>query len=263
MDIRGLLQFQLANIESLTFTPAEKDPTASLVLSAQMTPEIAETMNCRRSMYDAEGRPFPGATRIDYADKKLRDVDFTLPSPDVDGQWDTYRPELISGFRIERDSEDSPTLRIVMRVRIHGRYEELATFLRDTNKKNFEFSIRSLQQEFDWTGKDGGTRVDMSGDGDDEEEPPLIAVINQRVVDNIRRILAPCEHCDNDVPRNADNLHMLPDGEVISCPRPNPEAEKPEPALASANHMGVRKAKQPKTRRTASEEEIAESVSVN
>jgi hypothetical protein len=68
VDIRSILQFNQAHIESLTFQPAEKDPTASLVLSANLTPELAATMRCQEAVFDSQGKPHPHVTRLDLGE---------------------------------------------------------------------------------------------------------------------------------------------------------------------------------------------------
>jgi hypothetical protein len=254
-QIRGRLEFVHAEIESLTFTPAEKDPTASLVLSADFSPEIAAVMKCRETFYSPEDKPYFGPTRVDLGDKKLRDIELTLPMADNIGQWDTYVPESIGTFKVDRDAEDAPVLRLHMRVRIQGRYEELAAFLRATNKDSFTFSIRSRQTEFDWSGSSGGTALEMGGAGSKvagkaEGNGPLFQ----------QPELAPCMCCDADVPRNEDGMHMQ-DGVLMPCPRPVPPSDveaaetKPEPSpgpvLASRLDMGQRKKREQRPRPTA------------
>jgi hypothetical protein len=244
-QIRGRLEFVHAEIESLTFVPAERDPTASLVLSADFSPEIAAVMKCRETFYSPEEKPYFGPTRVDLGDKKLRDIELTLPMADNEGQWDTYVPESIGTFKVDRDAEDAPVLRLHMRVRIQGRYEELAAFLRATNKDSFTFSIRSRQTEFDWSGATSGTQVEMGGAagskvaGKAEGNGPLFQ----------QPELAPCGFCDREIPRNEDGLHLA-DGGPFPCPRPVPPSEvddpttsKPGPVLASRNDMGIRKPK--------------------
>lgn len=250
MDIRGLLQFEGAQIESMTITPAEKDPTCSLVLSAAFSPKIAEIMRCRDSFYDKDEKPYHGPTRIDLGEKKLRDVDVSLPSADVEGQLDTYRPEQINGFRIDRASEDNPTLRLHLRVRIQGRYEELAAFLRKQNKDPFEFAIRSLQDEFDWSGSTKGSPVDMPGDpaGKSEVNGPLFQQPE-------------CIHCNNEVPVNEDGKHFVNDS-LILCPgvssfSPSNEGAKREVepvSLPRAATMGAGRTKQRERRRPTADE---------
>jgi hypothetical protein len=104
-----------------------------------------------------------------------------------------------------------------MITRFKGKSVEIAEFLEGFNKKSFEFALRALQQEFDWSGKGGeGSRVDMSGGN-----PAGVAEANGPLFDHPP--LATCVHCDREVPRNEDGKHML-GGELVDCPRPNPEA---------------------------------------
>jgi hypothetical protein len=243
---RGLLQFDKAEIARLELTPTEKDPTASLVLSARLTPELAEKMRCRDAIFNAKDKPHASVTRLDLGDAKLRDVDLSLPSATgVEGAYDWYRPELIYGFRAE---VDGMIVRMHMRVRFKGRYADLVDFLEAKGTSQFDFGIRSLQTEFDWTGKDaGGTTVEMNGAaGRKEEQGPLFA----------------CIHCDNGVPRNADGMHML-DGDLRDCPRPNPETSG-EPAMPAIHQVGSGRGPKQRNRRnfdpTAVEETEVEVV---
>lgn len=203
------MQFSRAEIVSLTFCPNEKkDPTASLKLSAELTPELAEKMRCREAVFRPDDKPHPNVTRLDLGGATLRDIDLTLPSSTMEGAFDTYRPEDISSFRIE---VDGMLVRLYMLARIKGRYLELVDFLEKQNTDNFEMAIRSMQQEFDWSGKGGtGERVDMSAAGKKERQGPLFEQ-------------PACVHCDAETPRNADGMHMI-EGDLVACPRPNPEA---------------------------------------
>jgi hypothetical protein len=206
------MQFRLGQIESLTFTPnAKKDPTASLKLSAELTPDLAEKMRCKEAVFRPDGKPHPNVTRLDLGGATLRDIDLSLPSGAVEGAFDTYRPEDISSFRVE---VDGMLARLYMLARIKGRYLELVDFLEKQNTENFELAVRSAQQEFDWSGKGGtGTSVDMGTAGKKEGQGPLfgdhrttvtttepdgtettVAVINE----------APCVHCDMETPRNCE-----------------------------------------------------------
>ena len=225
LDIRSILQFDQAHIESLTFQPAEKDPTASLVLSANLTPELAATMLCREAVFTAEGKPHPHVTRLDLGEAKLRDIDLSLPSVAHEGAFDVYRPELIYGFRVE---VDGMIVRLHMRARVKGRYDELVCFLAQINKDDFEFAIRSLQQEFDWSGKGGtGTRVELSGGGE----------VRGRLFDEDKSAPEPdCVFCQQGVPKNADGKHI--DGKSLwSCEVSN-AVEKQEPALPAMHVVG-------------------------
>lgn len=223
MDIRSILQFTQAHIESLTFQPADKDPTASLVLSANLTPELAALMRCREAVFDGNGKPHPHVTRLDLGEAKLRDIDLSLPNPSGDGAFDTYRPELIYGFRVE---VDGMIVRLHMRARIKGRYDELVCFLAEINKDDFDFAIRSLQQEFDWSGKGGeGTKVEMSGG---EVRGPLF-----------EQKQGECLHCDRDVPKNEDGLHLIGDGTLAKCEcQPAVDMAASEPALPAMHIVG-------------------------
>jgi hypothetical protein len=277
-QIRGRLEFVNAEIESLTFTPAERDPTASLVLSADFSPEIAAVMRVRDSFYPPGGdKPYFGPTRVDLGEKKLRDIELILPMADNPGDWDTYVPEQINGFRVDRDAQDAPVLRLHMRVRIQGRYEELAAFLRATNKESFDYAIRSRQTEFDWTGAATGTALEMGATGSKvagkaERSGPLFQ----------QPELAACDLCDREVPRNEDGYHMK-DGTLIPCPRPAPPSDvevaesidraieetaermvavEPTtgPVIASESQMGIRRRRKDQERPRPTAEQIDENL---
>lgn len=245
MELRSLLQFTQAHIESLTFQPAEKDPTASLVLSANLTPELAAIMRCKEAVFTGEGKPHPHVTRLDLGEAKLRDVDLSLPSLVNDGAFDTYRPEMIYGFRVE---VDGMLVRLNMRARIKGRYDELVVFLAGVNKDDFEFAIRSMQQEFDWSGSGGtGTRVELSAG---EVTGPLFAQVSNG---------GPCLHCDTEVPKNADGMHML-NGELVACENEckavpdTADTASNEPALPAMHVVGSGRGPKQRNRRQGVEE---------
>jgi len=170
------MQFEKGQIETLTFTPNEKkEPTASLKLSAELTPDLAGILGCREAVFLADGKPHARVTRYDLQGMILRDIDLTLPNPHTDGAWDNYRPEDIASFRVE---VDGMLARLLMLVRIKGRYLDLVDWFENTNTDSFDFAIRSMQSEFDFSGKSGGTRVEMGGNqnvaaGKSEENGPL------------------------------------------------------------------------------------------
>lgn len=253
--IPGLMQFRYAQIKSLSFTPADEDATASLELSADMTPDIARSMRCHDSLYKPDGAPHSGPTRVDLGESRLRDIDVSLPSGAVEGQMDMYRPELVHKFSISRDADSSNRLRIKMIVKVKGRFEDLIAFFQQTNKDEFEFAIRSLQTEFNWNSAETqGERVDM-GSGKKVEEGPLFQQPEQ----------PECLNCDQGIPRNADGCHMMPGGVLEACPRPNPEAEEPQqegPVIHSPSLSGHRKPKRQQTRGDLAVRERGEDIDV-
>jgi hypothetical protein len=230
-DIRGLMQFEQAQIETLTLTPNEKkEPTASLKLSAELTPQLAETLGCRAAIFRSDDKPHARVTRFDLGGMILRDIELSLPNPHNDGAFDTYRPEDLASFRVE---VDGMLARLLMLARIKGRFLELVDFLSSTNTDQFEMAIRSLQNEFDFTGKSGGTRVDMSGNqnvaaGKAEENGPLFQAPDDAAAD-------PAPESDGASQELADDLV-----DVITAPR--------EPILIDGREMGIARIRQQLTR---------------
>jgi hypothetical protein len=228
-SIRGLLQFTGTKIDKLTLVPnAKKEPTASLALTADLTPELAEQMRCREAIFRADGKPHPHISRLDI-DGILRDVTLTLPRLDNEdglsqGQFgaDWYSPEDIASFKVD---VDGMIVRLSMLIRIKGRYLELVDFLAKINTERFDIAIRSRQQEFDWSGKVGGIKVDMS-DGA-TVEGPLFGGHHATLTNE--------------------------DGEVVA----EVNAER-EPAIPDAREMGERRERRRKTRGELGQESDAE-----
>jgi hypothetical protein len=267
LDKQGLLQFANGRIKTLTLTPNDrKNVTASLTLSGSLTPELAEKMRCKEAVFRPDGHPHSSVTRLDLGGAILRDIDFDLPSMTMPGGFDRFRPEDIGSFRVD---VDGMLVRISMLVRIKGRYLELVDFVEKQNTDEFEFAVRSLQEEFDWNGAGGaGDRVEMSSgaSGKKENQGPLFQQPT-------------CVHCDREVPRNYTGHHMVGD-ELVACPRPlvatltdEPEASNEgekeeasnEPALPAIHVVGSGRGPKQRNRRQPeipTAEEIEDSVTV-
>lgn len=253
MEPRGLLQFSRGRINSLTLTPNEKkEPTASLKLSAELTPELAEKMACREAIFREDGKPHLRVTRHDI-EAILRDVDLSLPSPTGDA-YDRYRPEDIASFRVNVDGMQAE---LSMLVRIKGHYAELVDFLASTNADTFDFAIRALQEEFDWSGKGGqGVRAAVEA-GTTEASGELFTR-------NTGNYLPPfCVHCSAEAPKNEDGRHMV-HGELVACDAAvstkdlHSDSERRGPAIPDAREMGQRRAKRQRTRAEMSQPSDAE-----
>lgn len=243
------MQFKGAKLKTITFTPnAKKEPTASLALSADLTPELAEIMRCKDSIFRADGKPHPNITRHDI-DGILRDVELSLPVNDENGEYhhhDTYVPEDIASFRVE---VDGMLVRLHMLSRIKGRYLELVDFLAKTNTDSFEFGVRSRQSEFDFSGKIGGTSVPVGGDkaGNAEKNGPLFTG-PECIGDK-----ATCLWCERGIPKNDAGRHMH-NGELVEC---DTEAKR-EPAIPDVRAMGQGRNRKQKTRAEANQPSDAE-----
>jgi hypothetical protein len=246
--IRGLLQFAGARIKTLTFTPnKDKQPTASLVLTALLTPDLAEQMGCRAAIFRDDGNPHGRITDHSY-DGLLRDVELKLPQYEggIFSDFATYWPEDIASFEIK---VKGMVVTLSMLARIKDRYHELVAFLESANTDTFEFSIRSRQQEFDWSGKVGGTKVDMS-DGATVEGPLFHSADAET-----------CILCTRGVPKNDEGRHITEDA-LVSCAASN-EVEKQEvsgPVIPPMHATGSGRGPKQRNRRnfdpTAAEVEV-------
>jgi hypothetical protein len=248
-SIRGLLQFTGTKIDKLTLVPnAKKEPTASLALTADLTPDLAEQMRCREAIFRADGKPHPHISRLDI-DGILRDIELSLPHLDEEGTefgQDVYSPEDIASFKVD---VDGMSVRLSMLTRIKGRYLELVDFLAKINTERFDIAIRSRQQEFDWSGKVGGTKVDMS-DGATVEGPLFHSADAET-----------CILCTRGVPKNDEGRHITEDA-LVSCAASN-EVEKQEvsgPVIPPMHATGSGRGPKQRNRRnfdpTAAEVEV-------
>lgn len=251
--MRGLMQFQDADLKSLTFGSNEKDTlNAILVISAPLTSELADKLKVGY-LFKPNGDPVlgPEGMALGYS---LVDNDLTLPIGTTPGVFETYRAGLIGSFKIKR--KDDLHLLVQFNAHISGDHQafELLTFRKKYLSDKFECAIRSLQEEFRFDGatENDGTQVALSG-GRTEEKGPLFQQPGAE----------PCSLCDREVPRNEQGFHMH-EGELAACPRPVPtsgfdasnEGGKQEagPVLASRASMGLVKPRRGQTRRPSAEE---------
>jgi hypothetical protein len=214
------MQFTKANLDSLTLQPTEKGLKAVLLLSAPLTTDLADAIKCG-FVYDSQGNPREHIKAVPL-DHVIRDVDVHLPSGTSEGAYDVFRPELIHSIKVTK--EDEFKLSVSMRAHVCGKNFELLSFAETWSKKEFEFAVTSLQNEFDFSGDNpGGTEVDMTSGRPVEADGPLFK----------------CEHCDADA-------ELTPDG----------------PALASAREVNGRKKRKPRETQKPDLEAVEESVSV-
>lgn len=81
------------------------------------------------------------------------------------GDVNTFYPEKIHTFRCFASGGGG--LGVQCRIDINGHLDEILDFFRNHRSSGFEFRIKSRQGEL----FDGGTRVDMSGDEPDADDP--------------------------------------------------------------------------------------------
>lgn len=226
------ISFTGATIKGLNITPSERGATSVLIIEAPINQEIATLMNAGH-LYKENGDPWANVDAVSLTGS-LRDVDFALPTPAVDGQYELHRPTIIHKFKIHQESEValSVSFRVVCPEKC---LDDLALFVKKWNKDTFECAIRSLQEEFLWNGEDaGGSEVDMSGEGDSDEEPTVTGP------------LFTCASCEAEIPldESATN-HTTEDGEVIPCQHPSAatvrgDAPVDDAPLPSVRQMGVK-----------------------
>jgi hypothetical protein len=225
-QLKGLMQFKLGRVKTIALTPNEKkEPTASLTLSGELTPELASIMRCREAVFREDGKPHPNIKRLDL-EGILRDCMLSLPTGDDEGTYSNYYPEDIASFRVE---VDGMLVRLYMLARVKGRHLELVDFLEKTNTDPFEFGVRSRQEEFNFDGKVAGTQAAVGSDkaGNAEAKGPLFGGI-ECVSEQ-----ANCLFCERGVPKNDQGRHMTGE-ELVEC---DAEAKR-EPALPPMHVAG-------------------------
>lgn len=231
---KGLMQFSAGRIKSLAITPNEKkEPTASLTLSGDLTPDLAAMMRCRDAVFRDDGKPHPNVKRLDL-EGILRDCMLSLPG--ADSSYNTFYPEDIASFRVE---VDGMIVRLNMLVRVKGRHLELVDFLEKTNTDAFDFAVRSRQESFDFSGKVSGTQAAPGGDkaGNAEKSGPLFSGV-ECVAEK-----ANCLFCERGVPKNDQGRHITGE-ELVEC---DADAKR-EPAIPDAREMGQRRERRQRTR---------------
>ncbi len=190
------LKLKDAHIVSLTKYPGEEKTTQVLILSALLTPPIAEKLRCREACYNAEGVPrkfdsYPSpAIRIEGADVLLGDAG--------------YRTNLIHKFKIAQPKtggETDTTLELRMRLHFDG-HLTLGDWFEQANKGTFLLAINARQEDLNF-----GEEEEAAGE--EEEEGPDTG----------------CVACNNDIPMGIGNNHVT----GARC-----TARDKEPALSTA-----------------------------
>lgn len=231
------MQFKQGRVKTIALTPNEKkEPTASLTLSGELTPELASIMRCREAVFREDGKPHPNIKRLDL-EGILRDCMISLPTGDDEGTFNTYYPEDIASFRVE---VDGMLVRLYMLARVKGRHLELVDFLEKTNTDAFEFGVRSRQDEFNFDGKVAGTQAAVGGSGkagNAEAKGPLFGGV-ECVAEQANSLF-----CERGVPKNDQGRHMTGE-ELVECD----DNTKREPAISDVREMGRGRKREQKTR---------------
>jgi hypothetical protein len=243
-QLKGLMQFRIGRVKTLAITPNEKkEPTASLTLSGELTPELASIMRCREAVFREDGKPHPNIKRLDL-EGILRDCMLSLPTGETAGEYSTYYPEDIASFRVE---VDGMLVRLYMLVRVKGRHLELVDFLEKTNTDAFEFGVRSRQDEFNFDGKVAGTQAPVGSDNGGTAEANGSLFTGPECIGD----KASCLWCERGIPKNDEGRHMH-EGELVACDA------KREPAIPDARSMGHGRNRKQRTRAEANQPSDAE-----
>jgi hypothetical protein len=131
--------------ESLTrYRSADKGKSYVLVLRSPLTPEIADTLQCRDMVYDLNDRPrqFEGAITLEH---KITDAEFSVAGVAL------LKPTLVHKFRISHsdkaDEDADNALEMVVRLQFVDFGAHLNTLMDKYNDKSFLFTLVPLQQE--------------------------------------------------------------------------------------------------------------------
>jgi hypothetical protein len=177
MNLRNELKLSNAYFDSLTKFPKDPEPSRVLVITAPLTPTIAEVLQRRDMIYDINDNPrkFEGGFVVE---SELVDVEIKLGR--LNGALLPLSPKAIRKFRVGHDAKENLTL--TFRVHFVGYGDVLDEWTDEINNKAFDVVIMSRQGELfshddkPADGEAGGTRVDMSGgDGDSSAMDDMIA----------------------------------------------------------------------------------------
>ena len=191
------LRLKNAQAVSLTKYATEEQTTQVLVVTALLTPPIAETLQCREACYTPEGVPrrfdaYPSpSARIEGADVMLGD--------------DSFRANLITKFKIRQPhagGDRDVSLEVQARFHFDG-HLHLGDWLDNMKKNAFTVSINARQEDFNFGGDD-------AADEEEQQEEELDTG---------------CVACNNKIPLSAPGVHTS----GAKC-----TANKPGPALATA-----------------------------
>lgn len=172
VELREKLELNKCTIVDKDWYPKNPEPTTVLVIQVPLTPSIADVLKCRNMAYNLNDVPnqFEGTFGLPY---KLVDVELKLS--EQNGSLLSFMPNLITKLRIGHDAKDNLMLTLRAHFYGHGYAEALNDWANATNTKEFEACLVSLQgnlfelAEKKGDGAAGGTRVNMSGDDDEED----------------------------------------------------------------------------------------------
>lgn len=138
-QLRETLKFEGATIDEITLQPTEKEPKAILVVSAALTPAIAEILECREMFFDGLGTPrqFEGSVGLPHL---LKATVLTLEA-------DTLIPDLVHKFRVSHESDID--LGVSCRIHLTGAayLQILLDFFTRVNKEAFDLELQGSQGE--------------------------------------------------------------------------------------------------------------------
>lgn len=194
MELRQQLKLHKCTIESKEWFPKNPEPTTVLVIEAPLTTVIADVLKCRAMAFSLNDEPnrFEGGFGLEH---EVSEVEIKVSAPG--GGLISLFPKVVKKFRIEHDSKDN--LMVKLRAHFSGYSDAITKWCDETNTKEFEFLLLSLQGELfevpaKGDGPEGGTRVDMSpaGDGPEPTCMPCAAGVPLRDGELIHTDLRPC-----------------------------------------------------------------------
>lgn len=152
MELRELLQFDKAEILTITSQPTKDGPKKILHLSAPLSKENAIKLGVGYAYAPSSPVPVDGLSKAGLG-HEWTNLEVHLPT-DASGIFTTFSADIVGSFNLKR-IEDAQ-YEISMRIHISSRLEEVEMFFMLTNAQKFEFAIRPRQGEL----FEGGTRVE-------------------------------------------------------------------------------------------------------
>ena len=145
--------------------------TYVLVVKGPLNPALADTLRCRNQVYNLNDNPYP-ALKSFALDHEISSCELSVPGNT------NMQPTVVAGFTIKpSESADADgALEVHFRMKFSSGERELNSLMRAVKDNPFDLSLLALQASlFDaepskTDGPEGGTAVDLSGDGGEPAE---------------------------------------------------------------------------------------------
>lgn len=166
------IDFRYAELTGVNLQPTEDGPKAVLLVTARLTPQLAEKIGRKEMFYDEKGI----ARDFDSCKLPLVFRQFDLIAQYGDETFD-FRPEKARGFIVTRSTgKGDDTTQIDLSFRVHVASENdvdhAFSLFRTANKEEIGVKLTSQQGELDLTGS-----AEDADDIDDGQEPPNAPVL--------------------------------------------------------------------------------------